>query len=59
MASRAVARSLVPALRDRVRQMDLHEPVVVAPDAGFVKKARKYAAYLEPRTRVAGRERGV
>ncbi len=36
----------LPALCERVRQLELPEPVVVAPDAGFVKKARKYADYL-------------
>jgi ribose-phosphate pyrophosphokinase len=47
----------LPALCDRVRQMGLHEPVVVAPDAGFVKKARKYAAYLKASLAIGNKER--
>jgi ribose-phosphate pyrophosphokinase len=47
----------LPALCDRVRQMGLHEPVVVAPDAGFVKKARKYAAYLGASLAIGNKER--
>ncbi len=47
----------LPALCDRVRQLDLPEPVVVAPDAGFVKKARKYAAYLGTSLAIGNKER--
>ena len=37
--------------------MALHRPVVVAPDAGFVKKARKYAAYLGASLAIGNKER--
>jgi ribose-phosphate pyrophosphokinase len=47
----------LPALCDRAKQLDLHEPVVVAPDAGFVKKARKYAAYLGASLAIGNKER--
>jgi ribose-phosphate pyrophosphokinase len=47
----------LPALCDRVRQVGLHDPVVVAPDAGFVKKARKYAAYLGASLAIGNKER--
>ena len=47
----------LPALCDRVRQLDLPEPVVVAPDAGFVKKARKFAAYLGTSLAIGNKER--
>jgi ribose-phosphate pyrophosphokinase len=47
----------LPALCERVKQLGLQEPVVVAPDAGFVKKARKYAAYLEASLAIGNKER--
>jgi len=47
----------LPALCDRARQLGLHEPVVLAPDAGFVKKARKYASYLGASLAIGNKER--
>jgi ribose-phosphate pyrophosphokinase len=47
----------LPALCDRAKQLGLHEPVVVAPDAGFLKKARKYAAYLGASLAIGNKER--
>ncbi|MDF2714143.1 MAG: ribose-phosphate diphosphokinase [Paenibacillus sp.] len=36
----------LPVLSEAILQMDLADPVVVSPDAGFAKQARKYADYL-------------
>ncbi len=36
----------MPYLCDAIRELRLPQPVVVAPDAGFVKKARRFAARL-------------
>ena len=47
----------LPALCDRLRTMELRDPVVVAPDAGFVKKARRYAAVLGAPLAVGNKER--
>jgi ribose-phosphate pyrophosphokinase len=47
----------LPALCDTVRQMGLQDLVVVAPDAGFVKKARKFAAYLGASLAIGNKER--
>ena len=47
----------LPVLCDAVAQHDLESPVVVAPDAGFVKQARRYAAYLGASLAIADKER--
>ncbi|MDA0748885.1 MAG: ribose-phosphate pyrophosphokinase [bacterium] len=36
----------LPILCDAIKKQNLPDLVVVSPDAGFVKKARKYASYL-------------
>ena len=41
----------------RIRQKGLDNPIVVAPDAGFAKKARQYAMALGCRLAIADKER--
>lgn len=36
----------LPVLSEAILQLNLSDPVVVSPDAGFAKQARKYADYL-------------
>src|SRR6202171_6742134 len=36
----------LPVLCERIREMSLSDLIVVAPDTGFAKKARKYARFL-------------
>lgn len=47
----------LPALCERLRAMNLTDLVVVAPDAGFAKKARRYAAYLGATLAIGDKER--
>jgi len=47
----------LPVLCDYVRTMNLPNLVVVSPDAGFVKAARRYAAYLGASLAIANKER--
>lgn len=47
----------LPILCERVRQMDLPNLVVVSPDAGFVKAARRYASALGTSLAIANKER--
>jgi ribose-phosphate pyrophosphokinase len=47
----------LPVLCDHVRAMNLPNLVVVSPDAGFVKAARRYAAYLGASLAIANKER--
>ncbi len=47
----------LPVLCDHVYRMDLPNLVVVSPDAGFVKAARRYAAYLGASLAIANKER--
>jgi ribose-phosphate pyrophosphokinase len=47
----------LPVLCDHVRKMNLPDLVVVSPDAGFVKAARRYAAYLGSSLAIANKER--
>jgi len=47
----------LPVLCDRIRQMNLENLIVVAPDSGFAKKARKYARYLGVSMAVGDKER--
>jgi len=47
----------MPALCDHVRSMSLPNLVVVSPDAGFVKAARRYAASLGASLAIANKER--
>lgn len=49
----------LPVLCQRVKSMQIEELVVVAPDAGFAKKARKYARYLGAPLAVADKERSA
>ncbi len=44
-------------LCDRILQKNLENPIVVAPDAGFAKKARLYAMTLGCRLAIADKER--
>lgn len=46
-----------PVLGDAVKQHQPEKLVVVAPDAGFVKDARRYAAYLDASLAIANKER--
>jgi ribose-phosphate pyrophosphokinase len=47
----------MPVLCDRIRAMGLENLVVVAPDAGFAKHARRYARYLQAPSAIADKER--
>jgi ribose-phosphate pyrophosphokinase len=47
----------MPVLCDAVRQLHLPDVVVVAPDTGFAKKARRYASYLGAPLAIADKER--
>jgi ribose-phosphate pyrophosphokinase len=47
----------LPVLCDHVRKMSLPNLVVVSPDAGFVKAARRYASYLGASLAIANKER--
>ncbi len=47
----------LPALCDRLRQKRLENMIVVTPDVGFTKQARKYATYLGTSVAIANKER--
>lgn len=47
----------LPVLCERVRQLGLQDLVVVSPDAGFVKQARRYASRLGASLVIATKER--
>jgi ribose-phosphate pyrophosphokinase len=47
----------LPTLADRIRSFELPDPVVVAPDAGFAKKARRFARYLGYPLAIGDKER--
>jgi ribose-phosphate pyrophosphokinase len=47
----------LPVLCDHVRAMNLPNLVVVSPDAGFVKAARRYASYLGASLAIATKDR--
>jgi len=47
----------LPILCDRIKTMDLDDRVIVAPDAGFTKQARKYASYLGTPIAIADKQR--
>jgi ribose-phosphate pyrophosphokinase len=49
----------MPVLCDRIEKADLVDPVVVAPDAGFVKGARAYASRLGAPVAIADKERSA
>lgn len=49
----------LPALTTRMREAGLRDPVVVSPDAGFVKRARDYASHLGASVAVADKERAA
>jgi ribose-phosphate pyrophosphokinase len=47
----------LPALCDRIRAESLPNLIVVSPDTGFAKQARKFAAYLGTSVAIADKER--
>jgi ribose-phosphate pyrophosphokinase len=47
----------LPVLCDRVSRMALQNLIVVAPDSGFAKKARRYARYLGTSLAIGDKER--
>jgi len=47
----------LPVLCDTVRQMGLENLIVVSPDTGFAKQARKYASYLAAPLAIADKQR--
>jgi len=47
----------MPLLCSAVRELGLADPVVVSPDAGFAKKARRYAARLQTPLAIADKMR--
>ena len=46
-----------PVLCERLQQEDLDDVVVVSPDAGFAKSARRYAAALDASVAIADKQR--
>lgn len=49
----------LPVLVERIRQLNLPNLVVVSPDAGFVKAARRYALALDAPLAIANKERAA
>lgn len=49
----------LPVLCDRLRALQLRDPIVVSPDAGFAKRARAYASYLGTSIAIADKERAA
>ncbi|MBW2624282.1 MAG: ribose-phosphate diphosphokinase [Deltaproteobacteria bacterium] len=49
----------LPILCDQIKTMGLDDCVIVAPDAGFAKQARKYAAYLGTPIAIADKQRAA
>jgi ribose-phosphate pyrophosphokinase len=47
----------LPALGEYIQKQQLENMIVVSPDAGFTKQARKYAAYLGTSVAFANKER--
>ena len=47
----------LPVLCDRIRTKKLEDLVVVSPDTGFARQARKYASYLGTSVAIADKER--
>ncbi|HZR45045.1 MAG TPA: ribose-phosphate diphosphokinase, partial [Ktedonobacteraceae bacterium] len=47
----------LPILCDRIKAMNLRDPIVVSPDVGFAKQARRYAANLGTGIAIAYKER--
>ena len=47
----------LPHLCDGIASLDLHDPVIVSPDTGFVKKARRFARRLHAPLAIADKER--
>jgi len=47
----------LPYLCDAIERMELREPVVVAPDAGFAKRARRFARRLDAPLAIADKVR--
>ncbi|MDA2920715.1 ribose-phosphate pyrophosphokinase [Desulfobacterota bacterium AH_259_B03_O07] len=47
----------LPILCDRIRVKKLEDPIIVSPDTGFAKQARKYAKHLGTSVAIADKER--
>jgi ribose-phosphate pyrophosphokinase len=47
----------LPVLCDRIRALGLDDCIIVSPDAGFAKQARKFASYLETSIALADKHR--
>jgi len=47
----------LPVLCDRIREKNLEEVIIVSPDTGFAKQARRYASYLGTSVAIADKER--
>ncbi len=47
----------LPMLSARLRELELRDMVIVSPDMGFAKQARKYASYLGAPVAIADKER--
>src|SRR5436190_13639419 len=47
----------LPLMCDRIKQLELHNVVVVSPDVGFAKQARSYASSLGVPIAIADKER--
>lgn len=47
----------LPVLCDRIRTKKLEDLIIVSPDTGFAKQARKYASYLGTSVAIADKER--
>jgi len=47
----------LPILGDRIKSLGLEDLIIVSPDTGFVKQARKFASYLGVSMAIADKER--
>lgn len=47
----------LPILCDRIKTLEMNDCVIVAPDAGFTKQARKYASYLGTPMAISDKQR--
>lgn len=47
----------LPVLCDQIKNKNLKDLIIVAPDAGFVRQARKYASSLDTNIAIANKER--
>jgi ribose-phosphate pyrophosphokinase len=47
----------LPTISERIRSLKLRDMVIISPDVGFAKQARRYASYLGTSIAIADKER--